>query len=248
MRDLSGTTAIVTGASRGFGRAITISLADQSAHVVGVARSSDALNELHDQLGTAFTPEVSDVTDPSLPARLIAQHHPSTLILNAGAAPPVGPLTEQTWESFSTNWNTDVRHAFNFIRESLATPLEPGSVVISMSSGAAVAGSPLSGGYAGAKSMIRLVSSYAGLEASRDGSGIRFVAVLPQLTPATDLGRPYTAAYAQSAGISEAEFLERLGGTLTVDQVAEGISTLAADDSQTAAAYLLTTRGPQPIE
>jgi NAD(P)-dependent dehydrogenase (short-subunit alcohol dehydrogenase family) len=67
VRELSGTTAIVTGASKGFGRATAIALAGRGAHVVGVARSADLLNELRDQLGDRFTPEVADVTDPSLP-------------------------------------------------------------------------------------------------------------------------------------------------------------------------------------
>ena len=41
-RDLSGKSAIVTGASRGFGRAAAISLSERGAHVVGVARNEDA--------------------------------------------------------------------------------------------------------------------------------------------------------------------------------------------------------------
>ncbi len=36
-QELSGTTALVTGASRGFGRAIAIALSSSGAHVVGVA-------------------------------------------------------------------------------------------------------------------------------------------------------------------------------------------------------------------
>jgi NADP-dependent 3-hydroxy acid dehydrogenase YdfG len=40
---LAGTTAIVTGVSRGFGRAIAAALADAGAHVVGVARGSAQL-------------------------------------------------------------------------------------------------------------------------------------------------------------------------------------------------------------
>lgn len=245
--DLSGTTAIVTGASRGFGRAITIALAERGAWVVGVARSRDGLDALRDRLGDAFIAEVSDAADASLPERLISTYHPRTLVLNAGARPPVGALTEQTWETFSTNWNVDVQHAFNFIRAALAAPLAPDSTVISISSGAAVAGSPLSGGYAGAKSTIRLISSYARLEADRAGSGIRFVAVLPQLTPATDLGKPYTQAYARSAGLNETQFLQRLGGALTLDQVAQSISTIATDATHDAPAYLLTTNGLQTI-
>src|SRR5262249_39119174 len=152
--------------------------------------------------------------DPSLARRLLSLYRPQTLVLNAGATPAVGTLREQSWEAFSANWNVDVFHVFNFTREALTAPLQPGSVVVSLSSGAALRGSPLSGGYAGAKSTIKLISAYAGSESERSGSKIRFVAVLPQLTPATDLGRIYTEAYAAQAGLSETRFLERLGGTL----------------------------------
>ena len=65
-----------------------------------------------------------------------------------------------------------------------------------MSSGAALAGSPLSGGYAGAKAAIRFLTSYAAAESGRDGLGIRFVSVLPQITSATALGATFAAAYA----------------------------------------------------
>ena len=81
-----------------------------------------------------------------------------------------------------------MQQVFHWTREALLRPLEPGSVVVAFSSGAAVAGSPLSGGYAGAKATIRFMASYAAEESERSGLGIRFVSVLPQLTPATDLG------------------------------------------------------------
>lgn len=59
---------------------------------------------------------------------------------------------------------------FEWVREALLAPLAPGSTVITMSSGAALAGSPLSGGYAGAKAAIRFPTSYAAAE-SGWGSG-----------------------------------------------------------------------------
>jgi hypothetical protein len=122
-------------------------------------------------------------------------------------------------------------------------------VVVSLSSGAAVVGSPLSGGYAGAKATIKLISSYAGLEAQRLRADIRFVSVLPQLTPATGLGKIYTERYAAMAGISEAQFLEgRFGGTLSAEQVGESIADLAVDDSYTRPAYLVGTTGLQSVE
>jgi NAD(P)-dependent dehydrogenase (short-subunit alcohol dehydrogenase family) len=248
MRNLSGTTAIVTGASRGFGKATAVLLAAQGAHVVGVARGGRLLSELKEQLSEAFTPEVANVADPTVAARLLSLYRPQTLVLNAGATPTVGTLREQTWEDFSANWNVDVFHVFNFTREALTAPLEPGSVVVSLSSGAALRGSPLSGGYAGAKSTIKLISAYAGSEAERAGSNIRFVAVLPQLTPATDLGRIYTEAYAARAGLSETLFLERLGGTLSADQAAKSISDLVTDDAYAAPAYLVTPAGLHALE
>src|SRR5205814_4152856 len=74
-------------------------------------------------------------------------------------------------------------------------PLEPGSTVVTLSSGAALRGSPLSGGYAGAKAAIRWLTAYAAQESAREGLGIRFVSLLPQLTPATELGAVFAAAY-----------------------------------------------------
>jgi NAD(P)-dependent dehydrogenase (short-subunit alcohol dehydrogenase family) len=249
VNELTGTNAIVTGASRGFGRAISISLAERGAKVVGVARNEELLGELKEQLGDSFIPEVADVTDQSLAARLISKYRPKTLVLNAGATPPVGVLSQQTWETFSTNWNVDVLHVFSFVREALRAPLDPGSTVVSLSSGAALPGSPMSGGYAGAKSTIRFISSYAGLEANRNQLDLRFVAVLPQLTSSTDLGRLYTEVYAAQAHMTETQFLEgRFGGALSVQQAGRGISDLVTDDAFTAEAYVLGAQGIQAIE
>jgi len=55
-QELSGTTALVTGASRGFGRAIAIALARHGTHAAGVARDRTRLEELRAQLGDTFTP------------------------------------------------------------------------------------------------------------------------------------------------------------------------------------------------
>jgi hypothetical protein len=54
----------------------------------------------------------------------------------------MAPVHEQTWETFSLNWHTDTRHVFVWTRAALREPLTPGSVVVSMSSGAALGGSP----------------------------------------------------------------------------------------------------------
>jgi 3-oxoacyl-[acyl-carrier protein] reductase len=48
------------------------------------------------------------------------------------------PLQHQTWETFSVNWETDVRITVQWLREALLKPLRPGSRVVVISSGAAL--------------------------------------------------------------------------------------------------------------
>ncbi|HEY2442183.1 MAG TPA: SDR family NAD(P)-dependent oxidoreductase, partial [Streptosporangiaceae bacterium] len=85
--DLSGTHALVTGASRGFGRATVVALVKAGATVTGVARDRDRLGELHAELGDAFIPVPADATDPNVAGELIDSCRPGILVLNAGAAP-----------------------------------------------------------------------------------------------------------------------------------------------------------------
>lgn len=243
----TGTTALVTGASRGFGRAIASALHAGGADVVAVARSAELLGSLHDELGARLTTEVADVTDPVAARTLVERYRPDTLVLNAGAAPLMRPLQEQTWESFSRNWDVDVRQAFHWVREALLAPLRPGSTVVVMSSGAAVAGSPLSGGYAGAKATIRLLTGYAADESDRANLGIRFVSLLPRLTPATDLGSAAMAAYARSAGLGVEEHLANFGPVLTVEDVGKATLDLVTSAEHAPGAYLLTAAGLAPV-
>jgi NAD(P)-dependent dehydrogenase (short-subunit alcohol dehydrogenase family) len=247
IRDLSGTTAIVTGAGRGFGRAISLSLAHRDAHVVGVGRTPGPLQQLKDELANNFTMEVTDVSDPSTAKRLLTSYRPQTVVLNAGATPVAAALQDQTWENFSVNWAVDVHQVFNFTREALSAPLPTGAVVVSMSSGAALRGSPLSGGYAGAKATIRFISEYAASEALRNALDVRFVAVLPQITADTDLGSIYVEAYARYGGVDVNTYLSRLGPRLSLEQVGQSITELTTNSDYTATAYLLNGSGLSPL-
>ncbi|WP_433558393.1 SDR family oxidoreductase [Pseudonocardia xinjiangensis] len=244
---LTGTTALVTGASRGFGRAIATALSGVGAHVVGVARDQTRLDDLRDELGDTLTPVVAEVTDPDVAARLIDEHRPRTLVLNAGATPLLRPLHHQTWETFSRNWEVDVQQVFHWVREAMLHPLLPGSTVIAVSSGAAINGSPLSGGYAGAKATITFMTSYAAAESKREGLGITFASVLPQLTPATQLGASGVAAYAEHQGVDLDSFLQGFGPTLTREHVGTAIVDPAAGRHLHRDSYLLTPTGLAPL-
>ena len=245
-KQLAGTTAIVTGASRGFGRGIAAVLAEAGAQVVGVARDTAALAEAREQLGPAFTPVAADAADPVLAGQLIDAYQPDTLVLNAGAFPLPRPVHRHTWQTFSRNWEVDVQHAFHWVREALLHPLEPGSTVIAVSSGAALRGSPLSGGYAGAKATIRFLASYAADESRREGLGIRFIAVLPDLTPATRLGQAGIAAYAARAGTDVAAFTDNRGPALTPARAGQEITRLVVDPGHDKDAYVLSAAGLSP--
>ena len=246
-RDISGVTALVTGASRGFGRATAIALAKAGAEVVGVSRDRARLEDLHAELGIVFTPVAADAADPVAAGHLMDRYRPGVLVLNAGASPLARPLHEHTWQTFSRNWEVDGQRAFHWTREALLRPLEAGSVVIAMSSGAAVNGSPLSGGYAGAKATVRLITGYAALESERAGLDIDFVSVLPVLTPATELGAKAVAAYAERQGLDVDTFVKALGPALTAEQVGKSVLEIATGQRRDHRAYTLGAAGLSPL-
>jgi len=236
-------TTLVVGASSGLGRGIAVAFAEAGAPVIAVARTASALTELA-ATTSGITLEVADASDAVTPGILIGRHRPDNVIVVAGARPPIGPLHELTWETFSVNWNADVRIAFHWLREALLKPLSPGSRVIVVSSGAALNGSPLSGGYAGAKATQRFITGYAQDEARRAELGIAFTAVLPQLTPATELGRAAVSAYAERAEQPVADYLRQIGDPLTPQTAGKALLELTqADADRLAPAYRLSGAG-----
>ncbi|MGH3460017.1 MAG: SDR family oxidoreductase [Kribbellaceae bacterium] len=247
MNDLSSRTTVVVGASRGLGRGIATALAEAGAPVVAVSRTAAEFPEPADGTG-GIEPVASDAGDATVPAGLLERYGPDVVVVVAGAPPHMRPLQQQTWETFSVNWHTDVRIAFHWLREVLLKPLRPGSRVVVFSSGAALTGSPLSGGYAGAKATQRFITGYAQDEAIRADLGITFTAVLPRLTPLTDLGRSAVRAYAARRGQSEEAFLQQMGEPLTPEVAGSVVVELVqADADDVAPAYLLTGAGLQNL-
>ena len=247
MSDLSGRTTVVVGASRGLGRGIAHAFAEAGAPVVAVARTAPALAELAASGGNIRT-EIADAADATVAGRLLDQYEPEVLILVAGANPAMRPLQHQTWETFSVNWNTDVKIAFNWLREALLKPLPPGSRVVVVSSGAAINGSPASGGYAGAKATQRFIAAYAQEESRRAGLDITVTTVMPRMSPFADVGRQGIRAYAARSGQTEEEFLKQLGESWTPEMAGSALVDLVrADAATTAPEYLLTGAGLQKL-
>ena len=70
--------------------------------------------------------------------------------------------------------------------------------------------------------------------------------MLPQLTPATDLGAVALSGYAKRDGLEVAAFLERFGRTLSSEDVGNVIVDMAADAAYDRTAYLVTPSGLTP--
>jgi NADP-dependent 3-hydroxy acid dehydrogenase YdfG len=172
-------TAVVIGAGSGVGKATADALRLAGVEVLGTGRERDA-------------------TDPVQAAGLLAETDPDLVVIAAGTRPRMASIEEQSWESFSAPWNVDVKLAFEVGRAVLARPLRPGSTVVIVSSGAGANphGSPLSGGYAGAKRMQMFLVGYLQRAADARELGIRFVAVAPlQFLVGTRIGEAAAAAY-----------------------------------------------------
>ena len=201
MQTLKNQRALVTGGSSGLGLGIVEALVAAEANVVVVARDAQRLADVERRLGV--TTVVGDVADAGLAESLLREFRPTVLVLNAGAVPAMAPLHEQTWAGFSTTWNSDVKAGFHWLQAALRLPLARGSRVLVGSSGAAVNGSPMSGGYAGAKRMLWLMAGYANTVAAEQDLGIRFQAIVPrQMLAAGGVGRAGAEAYARRKGVT----------------------------------------------
>jgi NAD(P)-dependent dehydrogenase (short-subunit alcohol dehydrogenase family) len=226
--DLQNQTAVVTGGSRGLGLGIVEALVDRGVKVTVVARAASDLESVASRLGVATI--AADVTDRAEAGRILSALKPTILALNAGAPPKMASLEEQTWDTFSNTWETDVKAGLYWLQAALATPLPQKSRVLVGSSGAAVSGSPMSGGYAGAKRMLWLMANYANSLSSEKKLGIRFQTVVPrQMIGGTGVGNAAAAAYSTKLGLTLEQYFTRFGAPMPPRQFGEHVVTLLTD-------------------
>lgn len=223
MPDFSNTPVTIIGASRGLGRVMAETFHRLGAQVLAVARGQAGLDRLSRDLpGIAVL--ACDAASPDAPDRVLAAQTPQILILCGGAVPPCRPLPDMDWQAFSSGWNTETRMSFHFLQAALKRPLPAGATLVTITSGAMLQGSPISGGYAGAKKMQLFLSGYAQKEAGRAGLDLRFLTLAPaRLMQGTDVGAAGIAGYAAYNGTTEADFLAAMGPGLTTQQVADAL-------------------------
>jgi NAD(P)-dependent dehydrogenase (short-subunit alcohol dehydrogenase family) len=204
---------VVTGGSRGLGLGLVEALVAHDAKVTVVARDADALESVRARLGVATIS--ADVTDETAAHRILGQLSPDILVLNAGTKPRMGRFDQMSWADFTAPWETDVRGGLYWLQAALNAPLKPGSRVLVGSSGAAVSGSQMSGGYGGAKRMLWFMAKYANGVSEEKNLGIRFQAIVPrQMILGTGTGDAAANAYAGSMGITPEQFVSRFGAPM----------------------------------
>ena len=242
---LKDKTIVVTGGSRGLGLGLVEALVDRGARVTVVARDANALESVRARLGVATIS--ADVTDETAAHRILAEVRPDILALNAGAKPRMGQLDQLSWADFTATWETDVKAGLYWLQAALNLPLKIGSRVLVGSSGAAQNGSPLSGGYGGAKRMLWLMAKYANGVSKQNGLGIRFQAIVPlQMVGGTGVGDAGASAYARAMGIEPAEFLKRFGAPMPPREFGEKVVAVL-DDPQYAEGLAFGFKGDTGI-
>lgn len=238
-------TAVVVGGSGGFGRGIVQALAAKTMRVVALARDAAHLEAVAREAGVEHM--TGDATEETTAARILQEWRPDLVVLCAGARPLLRPLHLHTWETFALNWEVDTKATFVWLRNALLLPMKPGSHIIIVSSGAAIHGSVLSGGYAGAKRTQWFMAKYASLEAERNNLGLRIQCLLPMLSP-NGMGLAAIAAYAERAGVPQEEFAKRLGPPLTPAIIGQAVVDLHYNPGQwNQLAYEIGGNGLTPV-
>ena len=169
---LEGRLAVVTGASRGIGRAMALELARAGAHVIAVARTTGALEELDDlirkETGEGATLVPLDVTDGPGVDRLggaIFERWKKLDILfaNAGVLGPLSPLGHIDPKDFEKVLAVNVTANWRFVRslDPLLRQSDAGRVVF-VTSGAATKCRAYWGPYSISKAAVEcLARTYA---------------------------------------------------------------------------------------
>jgi 3-oxoacyl-[acyl-carrier protein] reductase len=235
--DLRNKTALVTGASRGIGRATALALATAGARVlVHYGRSVQEAASVVDAIranGGAAEAIGADLSSADGAATLAAKAHElagerlDVLVLNAGVN-KAAPLAEYTADDLNNLFATNVYGPF-FLMQHLASHLGEGSSVVAVTSAVArmVVGNPTLEGrsilaYAATKGALEtLVKNWAALLGPR---GVRVNAVAPGIID-TDMSN-FTKTEAGREAALSMQALKRIGKP---DDVADVITFLASD-------------------
>jgi NAD(P)-dependent dehydrogenase (short-subunit alcohol dehydrogenase family) len=213
--DLSGKRALVTGASRGIGRAIALGLAGAGADVALSARDGDRLRELAEEveaLGRRAVVLPADVTDAEacrgLAREAVAQlGGVDVLVNNAGGSSYMGPFTELRFSGWEKVMRLNVDSIVHLSQAVGRHMLERGSgSVINVASVAGLTGTPSLAPYGASKAAVISLTKSLALEWG--SQGVRVNALCPGWTK-TDLNADLWGDQALGASMVEPTALKR---------------------------------------
>lgn len=134
-------TVLITGVTRGLGRALALRLAGLGHVVLGCGRTASAIEEMQGLLGEPHAVSVVDVASSAQveiwARRVLARHPPVDLLLNnAGVINANAPLWEVPEEEFARVVDINLKGTYHVIRAFLPAMIERGQgVVVNFSSG-----------------------------------------------------------------------------------------------------------------
>ena len=183
---LQGRVALVTGASRGIGRAAALAFARAGAHVVALARTAGALEELDDEIqavGSTATLVPVDLTDGEAidrlgPALLSRWGKLDVLRATAGMLGPLAPLTQVSPKEWARVFDINVTANWRVLKSvEPALKASDAARVLFVSSGAAHSCRAYWGPYAASKAALEAMArSYA---AENERTPLRVMMVNP---------------------------------------------------------------------
>jgi len=132
---------LITGISRGLGRAMAHKFAALGHVVVGCGRSKQAITSLQKDIGSPHRFSVVDVTRDARVAKWAAQMleevgPPDLLLNNAALMNPVSPLWEVSWKEFDEVIDVNIKGVANVIRHFVPAMVKRKSgIIVNFSSG-----------------------------------------------------------------------------------------------------------------
>ncbi|QGZ94914.1 SDR family NAD(P)-dependent oxidoreductase [Terricaulis silvestris] len=188
--ELKGKTVLVTGASRGLGRACAIAFAKSGAQIVGTGRDASALAETAaalEALGAQFQLAEIDVTDEAEVIGLVQSLDRIDVLVNNAGIARVAPLLDCSTDEVREIFNINVLGAFIVMREAARKMADQGAGdIINIASDGALRGLPRMSAYAASKHALLGLSRSARLELRP--LGIRVLCVCPGAINTTILG------------------------------------------------------------
>ena len=197
MTDLTGQTALITGASRGIGAETARAFAAAGATLCLIARSADELKAVAAELGTQTLVQTCDISDytsvsAAVDATIKTFGQLDIVINNAGAIEPISHLSSVDPDGWDKVIDVNLKGVFYAMRAALPHMLGRGSgTIITVSSGAAHNPVEAWSHYCASKAGVAMLTECLHLE--NGASGIRAMGMSPG-TVATQMQRDIKAS------------------------------------------------------